>query len=163
MNTKPCVALAAMFKAFGPCNAIASTVDFTISRSGNVETFTLALNQIPSSFVLNTGFEMDDVPNIYNGTAGVDTAIGFFNSLDLSGLLFLDNDFTIANPGFQQLYMGSESSPTFRTGTYFGLSGETIVISNSGVPLPGALPLFATGLAALGLLGWRRKRKAQAV
>jgi hypothetical protein len=28
------------------------------------------------------------------------------------------------------------------------------------VPLPGALPLFATGLAGLGLLGWRRKRKA---
>ena len=29
-------------------------------------------------------------------------------------------------------------------------------------PLPTALPLFATGLGALGLLGWRRKRKAQA-
>jgi hypothetical protein len=29
-------------------------------------------------------------------------------------------------------------------------------------PLPAALPLFATGLAALGLLGWRRKRKTQA-
>ncbi|MGA8588836.1 MAG: hypothetical protein WB803_06060 [Pseudolabrys sp.] len=27
-------------------------------------------------------------------------------------------------------------------------------------PLPAALPLFATGLAALGLMGWRRKRKA---
>jgi len=27
-------------------------------------------------------------------------------------------------------------------------------------PLPTALPLFATGLAGLGLLGWRRKRKA---
>jgi hypothetical protein len=27
-------------------------------------------------------------------------------------------------------------------------------------PLPAALPLFATGLGALGLLGWRRKRKA---
>ena len=27
-------------------------------------------------------------------------------------------------------------------------------------PLPGALPLFATGLGALGLLGWRRKKKA---
>jgi hypothetical protein len=26
-------------------------------------------------------------------------------------------------------------------------------------PLPPALPLFATGLGALGLLGWRRKRK----
>jgi hypothetical protein len=31
------------------------------------------------------------------------------------------------------------------------------------VPLPTALPLFATGIGALGLLGWRRKRKAQAV
>ena len=29
-------------------------------------------------------------------------------------------------------------------------------------PLPAALPLFATGLGALGLLSWRRKRKAQA-
>ena len=29
-------------------------------------------------------------------------------------------------------------------------------------PLPAALPLFATGLGALGLLGWRRKKKAAA-
>ena len=28
-------------------------------------------------------------------------------------------------------------------------------------PLPATLPLFATGLGALGLLGWCRKRKAQ--
>ena len=28
-------------------------------------------------------------------------------------------------------------------------------------PLPGALGLFATGMAGLGLLGWRKKRKAQ--
>jgi hypothetical protein len=27
-------------------------------------------------------------------------------------------------------------------------------------PLPAALPLFATGLAALSLLGWRRKKKS---
>jgi hypothetical protein len=31
---------------------------------------------------------------------------------------------------------------------------------NSQTPLPAALPLFATGLGALGLLGWRRKKKA---
>lgn len=36
-------------------------------------------------------------------------------------------------------------------------------ISNQGVtPIPAALPLFATGLGGLGLLSWRRKRKAQA-
>jgi hypothetical protein len=33
----------------------------------------------------------------------------------------------------------------------------------AATPLPAALPLFATGLGGLGLLGWRRKRKAQAV
>ena len=32
----------------------------------------------------------------------------------------------------------------------------------STIPLPGALPLFATGLGTLGLLSWRRKRKAAA-
>ena len=32
----------------------------------------------------------------------------------------------------------------------------------AATPLPGALPLFATGLGALGLLGWRRKRKQAA-
>jgi hypothetical protein len=30
----------------------------------------------------------------------------------------------------------------------------------SATPLPAALPLFASGLGALGLLGWRRRRKA---
>jgi hypothetical protein len=28
-------------------------------------------------------------------------------------------------------------------------------------PLPAAFPLFATGLGALGLLGWRRKRRSK--
>jgi hypothetical protein len=32
--------------------------------------------------------------------------------------------------------------------------------SVSIIPLPAALPLFASGLGALGLLGWRRKKKA---
>jgi hypothetical protein len=34
-------------------------------------------------------------------------------------------------------------------------------IATTPTPLPAALPLFATGLGALGLLGWRRKRKAR--
>ncbi len=35
----------------------------------------------------------------------------------------------------------------------------TLTPVSSETPLPAALPLFATGLGALGLLGWRRKRK----
>jgi hypothetical protein len=30
----------------------------------------------------------------------------------------------------------------------------------TATPIPAALPLFATGLGGLGLIGWRRKRKA---
>jgi len=33
---------------------------------------------------------------------------------------------------------------------------------NGSTPIPGALPLFATGLGALGLFGWRRKQKTAA-
>jgi hypothetical protein len=35
--------------------------------------------------------------------------------------------------------------------------------STAATPLPAALPLFATRLRALGLLGWRREQKCQAV
>jgi outer membrane lipase/esterase len=42
------------------------------------------------------------------------------------------------------------------------LEGE-LFISVANAPLPAALPLFASGLGALGLLGWRRKRKGAAI
>jgi hypothetical protein len=46
---------------------------------------------------------------------------------------------------------------TFLDGDF--ITSPTVTVT----PLPTALPLFATGLGALGLFGWRRKRKAQAV
>jgi hypothetical protein len=50
-----------------------------------------------------------------------------------------------------------------------GFEAEVHVGSNGvqdggfATPLPAALPLFVSGIGGLGLLGWRRKRKAQAV
>jgi hypothetical protein len=41
-----------------------------------------------------------------------------------------------------------------------GFAFDYAAISPIIAPLPAALPLFATGLGALGLLGWRRKKKA---
>jgi hypothetical protein len=44
-------------------------------------------------------------------------------------------------------------------------AGFAITLANgtiSATPLPAALPLFATGLGALGLFRWRRKHKAAA-
>ena len=51
---------------------------------------------------------------------------------------------------------------TFLLGTGFDSTLPDSLIPVTAVPLPAALPLFATGLAGLGLLGWRRKRKAAA-
>ena len=44
----------------------------------------------------------------------------------------------------------------FRTDTFN--FNDTVNVFDP-IPLPGALPLFATGLVGLALLGWRRKRK----
>jgi uncharacterized protein (TIGR03118 family) len=71
----------------------------------------------------------------------------------------------IINPGLWALAFGNGASfdsnaLLFTAGTNgggYGLFGEILP-----TPLPGALPLFATGLGALGLLGWRRKRKNSA-
>jgi hypothetical protein len=43
-----------------------------------------------------------------------------------------------------------------------GLPAALDATSTPATPLPAALPLFGTGLGALGLLGWRRKRKSRA-
>lgn len=55
----------------------------------------------------------------------------------------------------------SSGNPQHLTLNSITINGTTF--SASTTPLPAALPLFATGLGALGLLGWRRKRKAAAV
>jgi hypothetical protein len=39
---------------------------------------------------------------------------------------------------------------------------STLLAPTPEIPLPAAFPLFASGLGALGLLGWRRKRKSTA-
>ena len=51
--------------------------------------------------------------------------------------------------------------------TYFSIQGLEMGVSNSYaydwpqvVPLPAALPLYGTGLAVMGFIGWRKRRKA---
>jgi hypothetical protein len=49
----------------------------------------------------------------------------------------------------------------FQNEDFLGL--DNIDVESSATPLPATLPLFATGIDGLGLLGWRRKKKAAAV
>ena len=57
--------------------------------------------------------------------------------------------------------LGITSSTTVTSVQFsFGTGPDSFLPGRlTAVPLPAALPLFATGLGALGLLGWRRKRK----
>ena len=58
---------------------------------------------------------------------------------------------------------GNDAAGTLPTN--FGVTNyfSSANIQFEATPLPAALPLFATGIGALGLLGWRRKRKNAAV
>jgi|HubBroStandDraft_6_1064221.scaffolds.fasta_scaffold292764_2 hypothetical protein len=40
--------------------------------------------------------------------------------------------------------------------------GQVLFTPVSATPLPGAMPLFATGMGLVGMFGWRRKRKNSA-
>ena len=58
--------------------------------------------------------------------------------------------------GYQRkLWLGVLAIGVAITAIGFAQSGATPVVS-----LHGALPLFAMGLAGLGLISWRRKKKA---
>jgi hypothetical protein len=73
------------------------------------------------------------------------SALALLGSLNVTELDFVLDGGWGAN-GFQELVVSAFN---------FSSSSET--------PLPAALPLFTSGLGALGLLAWRRKKKAAAL
>ena len=92
-----------------------------------------------------------------NSTTAIPGAFGFV-SLGVGGSLSINLTSPIATGGTLYLYIGE-------VGNNGEVAASSITVSSEPVgttPLPATLPLFATGLGALGLLGWRRKRKAQA-
>jgi hypothetical protein len=110
----------------------------------------------------------------YNNTSPTNSFGAYFSGLNGGTLQISFNDgasqlITIpvtTNGGAE--YWGFTDTTVFSSFTIADLSGDNFGIdgvsfnSVNTTPLPAALPLFATGLGALGLLGWRRKRKAAA-
>jgi hypothetical protein len=74
---------------------------------------------------------------------------GFFGGVDILNVVQLSSTACSAAGGS---YSGGNCTITGMVGT-----------SLAQTPLPAALPLFAGGLGALGLFGWRRKRKTRSV
>jgi len=135
----------------------------------------------PSEFVAMLGQIVEfvgDVNHIPNGWA---LANGQLLSISQNQALFAilgtdyggDGQTTFALPDFRGRTMVAADFTLLAIGDVFGTGSNTLTVANlaahnhslevgpiSEVPLPAALPLFATGLGALGLLGWRRKKKA---
>jgi hypothetical protein len=84
------------------------------------------------------------------------------------GTEFINTDF-VGNTAadylsiFLNCYPNCALSPNLPTIELFSQTDGSWNRELSATPLPSAAPLFATGLGGLGLLGWRRKRKAAAI
>ena len=89
------------------------------------------------------------------------------NISDLSFAISLSFSNPLTTPGVNPLVLSALSDVPSGSWECAGATCDPVRLAVSGVaisatPLPAALPLFATGIGALGLLGWRRKRKRAA-
>jgi len=74
-------------------------------------------------------------------------------------LSFLGVDFGSSEVSRVRITSGNVALAPGQLGPGVTVMDDFIFGEPSNTPLPAALPLFATGLGVLGLLGWRRKRK----
>ena len=98
---------------------------------------------------------------VFSPAARVVDSLGVgFQVADGTLLNFYEDD-GLYSPG-NPFYCGAVYCLIGQSGPAVALTDLTITPA-SETPLPAALPLFATGLGALGLLGRRRKRKTAAL
>ncbi len=159
------------------------TAYFAGSDAGHTDTIGLLVNGIATGIIglNNHTSNLGDSIILGSVTAG-DKLTFFLNDANTSSTWFSDSTLN-ADGKTQHVYsaqydgLNPPLGAGIPAGTYVGFedlaasqggdfdyNDDSFVFTNvstvtNGTPLPAALPLFATGLGALGLLGWRRKRK----
>jgi outer membrane lipase/esterase len=122
---------------------------------------------------LNVTFKLADVQSMETSIFANPSAYGFTSISNVDGL----NGTALTNPdsalipnswalyGTTALLRSPNAAQTsfWADDEHFAAHAQqlegALLIDVANTPLPAALPLFTTGLGALGLLGWRRKRK----
>jgi hypothetical protein len=154
---------------------VTNSVQFNPFTLFNGDSLSITINDIP----LPTSPPLVSVPPVYSfayteflfwvSGHGTGTFQGSLNVNGPNGVSLNFNSLALNQPLF--LLASNPPAPfgsswtlalLLTSGAPQGSSGLTVdgMVANSRVlPLPSALPLFATGLGALGVLAWWRKRK----
>jgi hypothetical protein len=127
-------------------------------------------------------YSIYDVTTDIGALTGHTAGVAAFTDLG-SGLVYGSTSFAATTGSSPQLVIdlsGGLNDINAALGGLFALGGDSSLVSNQGflwsssflgpaaeltletTPIPAALPLFASGGALLGFLGWRRKRKQAA-
>lgn len=184
-NTGPSLSATATLSSIADGNGATSSVDvnptvsYSFVVSGPTPTASvqvIASGQVSRTF-MGTGFtdsysqatfSVSDSPipteNIYTPVTATTFALNSFYTLDTNTLYTVTLSLLLTGGTFgnNQPTDTSETLSAIIDPQFIAPVGYNIEFSpgfsNSETPLPAALPLFATGLGAIGLLGWRRKR-----
>jgi len=164
-----CACLIAAFS--GAARASTLTYDITLTQTygtlitGSDFTVTSTSFSVPSP---TTGYQQESTGSfsftidgkVYTSSATIQfLALG--PSLNgLYGFSATQGEDTLSIGSLSSFQLSSTNSPVDDIPSTIG--GTVKVNELAATPLPATLPLFAGGLGAMGLLGWRRKRNAQA-
>jgi hypothetical protein len=161
--------------SFGSASANTVTI-FDVNATGGAVTGTLTVDvtagTLNSADLVVPALSTSDftniisvVPFLFSGLKiqltnadGFGFALGISPTPTLTSLIGM----TGAGIGFA-IFCNSSDCTSGGVSLYNGVNFLGTVDAEAATPLPAALPLFASGLGALGLLGWRRKRKASAI
>ena len=139
---------------------------FHLANAADVAALVLSMPAVPANFATEVAIVGGNYSGNTNALHNRDIMWGIYDdggNSSLSGWLWRNG--AGSTWSFSSLDTQSNTTTFLSVNTYYGDLGAWIVSDAplAQTPLPAALPLFATGLGALGLLGWRRKKKAAAI
>jgi PEP-CTERM motif len=142
-----------MFTVAGTESFISYTFRALIEQNGNYYVTSAATSIPPFHFTSTTPTD-----------GWVNLAVSGLVASDFSSFDFATGIAGTSHPDFAgaPMLFGIQVGSISIIGQILTTNYDNLSFTVSQTPLPAALPLFASGLGALGLLGWRRKRKTSA-
>jgi hypothetical protein len=143
----------------GPCAA--GSYDYSAGGTGGISDFTITTLYGGSGVSLGP-----NLPTYGFGFVGVASvtldSLGNIISWDIEALLGTFYQFSTVGPGpgSEDFSCDCDPGPGHIADNVNDPGTWSQVATPVATPIPAALPLFATGLSVMGLLGWRRKRKS---